>query len=66
MSQPFIMFHKDYARAGRQFDADDPTHPSREQLAREGWVNSYKEMGKLEWEFSSYLKVTGLINQTIS
>ena len=50
MSQPFIMFHKDYARAGRQFDADDPTHPSREELAREGWVNSYKEMGKLEWE----------------
>ena len=49
MSSPFVMFHKDYARAGRQFDADDPTHPSREDLAREGWVNSYKEMGKLEW-----------------
>ena len=43
------MYHKDYAREGREFDADEPTHPSREELDRDGWVNSHKEMGMLEW-----------------
>lgn len=49
MSQPFTMYHREYAREGREFDADEPTHPSREELEREGWVSSYKEMGKLGW-----------------
>ena len=47
MSRPFIMYNKDMAREGREYDHD---YHDKAQLEREGWVDSVSKMGKLEWK----------------
>ncbi len=47
MSRPFTMYHKDYARQGREYDHD---YHDKAKLEREGWVDSIKEMGGPVWE----------------
>ena len=46
MGKPIILYHKDFARVGREFNRDTP---EIDKLLREGWVRTSREMGHLEW-----------------
>ena len=46
MGKQIILYHKELARVGREFDSD--THEI-DRLLREGWVRTPRQMGKLEW-----------------
>ena len=58
MSRPFAMYHKDYTGPeGRIFDEDEPSDPSREELARQGWVDNPAKHGMNPWGPGAQAKV---------